>query len=44
MSNDRGFGQKVYDPHAETSDEMMRNVGNIVSLFMEGQVPADDSR
>lgn len=41
ISNDKGFGRKVYDPNAVTSAEQARNVGNIVQTFMESQVPVE---
>jgi hypothetical protein len=45
MSNDAGFGRKVYDPNADTPEKYLKNMGSIVahlvkSQFPEGQISA----
>jgi hypothetical protein len=44
LSNDKGFGRKVYNPYAETPEEWAKNVGRIVWNVMEGQTPSDSIR
>jgi len=45
MSNDAGFGRKVYDPNADAPDKYIKNIGLIAahlvkSQFPEGQISA----
>lgn len=44
MSNDEGFGRKVYNPDAKTTGEMLRNVGNIATTLLQAQTPSDQFR
>jgi hypothetical protein len=39
MSNDKGFGQKVYDPNADTPAKYLRNLGLIAETLAESQIP-----
>lgn len=39
LANDNGIGQRVYDPDASAS--VMKNVGRIIKLIAEAQVPMD---
>ena len=39
LTNDRGFGRKVYNPNADTLGGWAKNIGHIVALFMGDQVP-----
>jgi|GEM_PF-3971682 len=39
LSNDQGFGRKVYNPNANTPAEWADNAGKIVQLFMQDQLP-----
>lgn len=39
IANDKGFGQKVYNPYAETPVEWAKNMARITSLFLGDQVP-----
>jgi hypothetical protein len=39
MSNDKGFGQKVYDPNADTPAKYLRNLGLIAAHIAESQIP-----
>jgi hypothetical protein len=41
IENDRGFGQRVYNPDDPSWAGMVKNVGRIVWNFMSQQVPAD---
>jgi hypothetical protein len=38
-TNDAGFGHKIYNPNAETPDELLRNAGAIAIHIMGAQVP-----
>lgn len=39
MANDKGFGRKVYDPHAETPAENAGAMWEIIKHFMKAQTP-----
>ncbi|MDO8596634.1 MAG: hypothetical protein Q7R45_08420 [Sulfuricaulis sp.] len=39
MSNDKGFGRKVYDPAADTPAKYLQNAGNIALAIVEAQGP-----
>ena len=39
LSNDTGFGRKVYNPYAETPEQWIKNAGRIAMTFMSSQVP-----
>ena len=39
LSNDRGFGRKVYDPYAKTWGDTARNAGRIAMTILGDQVP-----
>jgi hypothetical protein len=39
IANDQGFGHKVYNPNAETPDELMKNAGKIAWHFVTAQTP-----
>ncbi len=41
IENDKGFGQRVYNPDDKTWAGIAKNVGRIVWNFMAQQVPAD---
>jgi hypothetical protein len=38
-ANDAGFGHKIYNPNAETPDELLLNAGAIAWHFMTAQTP-----
>jgi hypothetical protein len=39
LSNDKGFGRKVYDPNADTLGGYVKNMGRIVAHFLTAQGP-----
>jgi hypothetical protein len=39
VSNDKGFGRKVYDPYADTPAEWIKNAGRIAQLIIGEQLP-----
>lgn len=39
ITNDAGFGRKVYNPYAETPKEWLGNIGAIATNFMGSQLP-----
>jgi hypothetical protein len=39
LSNDRGFGRKVYDPEADSVGKYLQNAANIARVIAESQVP-----
>jgi hypothetical protein len=39
VSNDKGFGRKVYDPYADTPTEWIKNAGRIAQLIIGEQLP-----
>ena len=39
MSNDAGFGRKVYDPNADTPAKYLANLGKIAKFLAESQLP-----
>jgi hypothetical protein len=39
MTNDQGFGRKVYDPYDDSTEGMIKNAGRIAGLFVQDQVP-----
>jgi hypothetical protein len=41
MSNDKGFGRKLYDPYAETPADWAKNIGRIVTAIGEQQIPIE---
>ena len=41
MSNDEGFGHKVYNPNPKTFEDKRDNIANIVTTIMSAQVPVD---
>lgn len=41
LSNDIGFGRKVYDPSADTVTKSVTNIGNIAKLFIAAQLPSN---
>lgn len=43
-SNDKGFGQKLYDPYDKTPTAMLKNAGRIVWAFLGGMLPLDQFR
>lgn len=39
LSNDAGFGRKVYDPNADAPDKYLKNMGLIVAHLVKSQFP-----
>jgi hypothetical protein len=39
LDNDKGFGQKVYDPHPDTVEKMLPTIGRSVAHLLEAQLP-----
>jgi hypothetical protein len=39
LSNDAGFGRKIYDPNADTPVGYLKNMGRIVQFLGAGQLP-----
>jgi hypothetical protein len=39
MSNDAGFGRKIYDPNADTPAKYIANLGRIAAHLAESQIP-----
>ena len=39
LSNDAGFGRKIYDPNADTPGKYIANLGRIAAHLAESQVP-----
>lgn len=39
MSNDKGFGRKIYDPEADTPGKYLSNIGAIVAHIAKSQFP-----
>jgi hypothetical protein len=39
MSNDAGFGRKVYDPNADTPQKYLKNIGLIAAHLAKSQLP-----
>jgi hypothetical protein len=44
MTNDKGFGQRVYNPDDKSWAGMAKNAGRIAALFLSQQVPVDSIR
>lgn len=41
IANDQGFGKHVYDPEAKGLSGLAQNLGNIVRLYFDDQIPLD---
>jgi len=39
ITNDKGFGRKLYNPYADTPKEWMKNLGRIAENFIGDQLP-----
>jgi hypothetical protein len=44
ITNDKGFGQRVYNPDDSSWSGVAKNIGRVVWNFMSQQVPADSIR
>ena len=44
LSNDDGFGNKVYNPWSDAPVEWLKNIGRIAALFFEDQLPGSTIR
>jgi hypothetical protein len=42
--NDRGFGRKLYNPYADTTQEYVKNIGRIAAAFVGQQLPTDSAK
>src|SRR5207248_10089816 len=44
FANDRGFGQKIYNPNYSGLGEALQNVGNIMWEFLRSEIPETQVR